>query len=64
MTRPEAELDKILTFKTARGTFIVQRISRISANDITLQVQKGPASEDVVVPFVEVQEVQVKHKDA
>jgi hypothetical protein len=64
MTRPEAERDKELTFKTARGTYVVQRISRISANDLHLQVVKGHASEEVVVPFVEIQEVQIKHKDA
>jgi hypothetical protein len=64
MTRPEAEMDKVLTFKTARGTYIARRISRISANDIQLQVQKGQASEDVTIPFVEIQEVELKHKDA
>ena len=64
MTRPEAEKDKVLIFKTARGTYDVQRITRASATDITLHVVKGPASEDVVVPFVEVSEVVLKHKDA
>ena len=64
MSRPEAEVDKVLTFKAARGTYIAQRISRISANELHLQVIKGPASEEVIVPFVEIQEVQLKHKDA
>jgi hypothetical protein len=64
MTRPEAARDMVLTVKAARGTYIAQRISRISANDMHLQVVKGAASEEVVVPFVEVQEVQLKHKDA
>jgi len=64
MTRPEADKDKVLTFKTSRGTYIVQRISRISANELYLQVQKGHASEDVMIPFVEIQEVELKHKDA
>jgi hypothetical protein len=64
MTRPEAEKDKVLTIRANRGTYIVQRISRLSANDLQLQVQKGPASEEVTVPFVEIQEVQVKHRDA
>jgi hypothetical protein len=64
MTRPEAERDKVLTFKASRGTYIAQRISRISANDLHLQVIKGAASEEVAVPFVEIQEVELKHKDA
>jgi hypothetical protein len=41
-----------------------QRISRIAANDIHLTVQKGPVSEEVMVPFTEIQEIQLKHKDA
>jgi hypothetical protein len=64
VSRPEAEKDTVLTFKTTRGTFVVQRISRISANDITLQVQKGHASEDNIVPFIEVQEVQLQRQRA
>ncbi len=62
VTRPEAEKDTVMTFKTSRGTFIVQRISRISASDITLQVNKGHAFEDHIVPFVEIQEVQLQRQ--
>ncbi len=64
MTRPEAERDSVLTFKTARGNFPVQRISRISATDITLQVHKGHAFEDHLIPFVEIQEVQLQRQHA
>jgi hypothetical protein len=64
MVRPESEKDTVMTFKSTRGTFVVQRISRISASDITLQVHQGNAFEDVIIPFVEIQEVQLKHKDA
>ena len=62
MTRPEAERDTVLTFKTARGTFAVQRISRISASEITLQVNKGHAFEDHIIPFTEIQEVQLQRQ--
>ena len=62
MTRPEAERDTVLTFKTARGTFQVQRISRISATEITLQVHKGHAFEDHMIPFTEIQEVQLQRQ--
>jgi hypothetical protein len=64
MARPEAERDTVLTFKTARGAFHVQRISRISASDITLQVHKGHAFEDHLIPFVEIQEVQLQRQHA
>jgi len=62
--RSEADKDMVLTFKSSRGTHIAQRISRITGNELHLQVQKGHVSEDISVPFVEIQEVQLKHKDA
>jgi hypothetical protein len=62
--RPEADKEMTLTFKSTRGTHVAARISRISPSDIYLQVQKGHASEEVVIPFVEIQEVIYKHKDA
>jgi hypothetical protein len=64
ITRPEAEKDKVLLVKSSRGNYDAKRISRISATDVTFQVQKGVASEDVIIPFVEIQEIQLKHKDA
>jgi hypothetical protein len=64
VVRHGPDKDMVLNVRSARGTYIAQRIQRISANDMNLQVQKGHASEGVVVPFVEIQEVQVKHKDA
>jgi hypothetical protein len=57
MIRPEAVRNAVLTFKSARGTHVVQRITRISPNEIYIQVQKGHASEEVIIPFVEIQEV-------
>jgi hypothetical protein len=64
VVRREAERDLVLTFKSARGEYIAQRISRIAANDLHLLVQKGHASEEIMIPFAEVQEIKVKHKDA
>jgi len=62
--RSEADRDMVLSIKSLRGTHTVQRITRISSNEMYIQVQKGHASEEIVVPFAEVQEVQLKHKDA
>jgi hypothetical protein len=62
--RRDADRDMVLVIKSTRGTYTAQRISRIAANDLHLSVQRGHASEEVMVPFVEVQEIKVKHKDA
>lgn len=64
MTRPDADKDMVLTVKSTRGTHVAQRFSRISGNELYVQVMKGNAFEDVIIPFVEIQEVQIKHKDA
>lgn len=64
VTRREADKDMVLIIKAARGEYVVDRISNISANDLHAQVRKGPASEEVMIPFSEVQEVRLKHKDS
>ena len=64
VVRPEVEKDMVLSIKSARGSHVAQRITRISGNDIQFQVQKGQASEDVTIPFIEIHEVRLKHKDA
>ncbi len=64
VVRSEADKDMVLSIKSLRGTHTVQRISRISSNEMYVQVQKGHASEEIVVQFAEIQEVQLKHKDA
>jgi hypothetical protein len=62
--RRNAEKDLVLVVKAARGTYVAQRISRISANDMHLDVHTGNASQEVMVPFSEIQEIQLKHQDA
>lgn len=64
VVRRDAEKDMVLVIKSSRGEYTSQRISRIAANDLHLQVQKGHASEEVLVPFQEIQEIKLKHKDA
>jgi len=61
--RREAERDLVLVIKSARGTYIGQRISRIASNDLHLEVHRGHASEEVMIPFQEIQEIRVQHKD-
>jgi hypothetical protein len=64
MTRREADRDMVLTVKAASGTFVVQRISRIAANDAHFEVVQGAARREIMVPFADIQEIQLKHKDA
>lgn len=64
VVRREADKDMVLYIKAARGQYVAERIARISANDMYVQVRKGEVSEEVMVPFTEVQEVQLKHKDS
>jgi hypothetical protein len=55
----EAEKDLVLAIKGARAEYVAKRISRISSNELHLQTQRG----EVMVPFAEIMEVQVRHKD-
>ena len=64
VVRRDADRDMVLVIKSSRGEYAGQQISRIAANDLHLQVQRGHASEEVMIPFVEIQEIKLKHKDA
>jgi hypothetical protein len=63
VVRREADRDMVLVVKTNRGEFVGQRISRIAANDMHLEVQRGGATEEILIPFQEIQQIQLKHKD-
>jgi len=60
----EAEKDLVMVIKAIRGEYVGKRISRISMNEMHLQLQSGNASAEVMVPFAEIQSVQIRHKDA
>ena len=62
--RRPAERDLVLVVKTARAQLIVQRISRIAANEAHFEVLQGGARQEIMVPFADIQEIQLKHKDA
>ena len=64
VVRREAEKDMVLLLKTARGEFHAQRITRIAANELHVEVKHGSAAQEVTIPFAEIQEIQLKHKDA
>jgi len=54
----------VLVFKCARGEYIGERIARIAASDLHLQVTKGHVSEEVMIPFAEIKEIRHQHRDA
>jgi hypothetical protein len=60
----DTEKDLVVVIKSSRGEYVGKRISRLTADELHLQTFKGDASEDVSLPFNEISEVQVKHKDA
>ncbi len=54
----------VLIFKTARGEYTATRITRIAANDLHVEIPKDVLSQEVMLPFAEIREVVLKHKDA
>ncbi|HUA68958.1 MAG TPA: hypothetical protein VMA13_10480 [Candidatus Saccharimonadales bacterium] len=62
--RRPAEKDLVLVVKTACATLVAQRITRIATNEAHFEVLQGAARQEVMVPFADIQEIQLKHKDA
>jgi hypothetical protein len=59
----EADKDLLIHIKAARGDFVGKRISRITPTELYLQVFKESATADEMIPFAEILEVQIRHKD-
>lgn len=59
----EADKDLRIYIKSARGDFVGKRISRITPSELYLQVFKENATSEEMIPFVEIVEVQIRHKD-
>ena len=50
--------------KTGRALYQVERITRIAASDVHLEVMLGEVRQEVMVPFTDIQEIQLKPKAA
>lgn len=59
----EAEKDMVIFIKSGRGDFTGRRISRISPTELYLQIFHENATADEMIPFTEILEVQVRHKN-
>ena len=62
--RREADRDLLFVVKTTRDEIIVQRITRIATNEVRFEIMQGATRKEIVVPFADIQEIQLKHKDA
>jgi hypothetical protein len=57
----EAEKSMVIAVKAGKNEYVGRRISRISGNEIGLQLQSGG---EVQVEFADIHEVQLRPKDA
>ena len=62
--RSVADRNNTLIVKSTAGQFVVERITRIAASDVHLEVALGEVRQEVMVPFADIQEIQLKPKDA
>jgi len=64
VVRRESDKSLVLTVKTGRANMIVERITRITANEMHIEASMGGGKQEVMVPFAEIVEVQLKQKTA
>jgi hypothetical protein len=64
MVPGEAEKDMVMFIRSARGEHVGSRLTRILQNEIHLQVNKGDATADVIIPFADIFEIQIRPKEA
>ena len=64
LIRREAEKNMELTVKTGRARHVVERITRISTTEMHIEVGQGAVKQEIMVPFAEIVEIQLKPKGA
>ena len=62
--RTGADANSVLIIKTTGGEFHVERITRIGTSDMQLAVAAGAARQELTVPFADIQEIQIKPRNA
>jgi hypothetical protein len=58
-----AEKDLRLHFTTDRGEFVTRRISKATPTEATIIVEKEGATAEEPLPYNEIMEIQIRHKD-
>ena len=65
VVRREGEKNLVMTVKTGRANLVVERITRIATNEMHVETATGGSGKkEMVVPFAEIVEVQLKGKAA
>jgi hypothetical protein len=64
LIRREAEKNLVLIVKTGRENMVVERITRIATNEMHVEVGQSVVKKEIMVPFAEIVEVQLKPKSA
>lgn len=64
MVPTEEDKDLVICVESVRGNYVAPRLSKVMQNELCLQVSKGNASSEVTIPFSEIQEVQIRQKEA
>jgi hypothetical protein len=59
----EADKDLRIHIKAVRGDFVGKRIARVTPGELYLQVFKDSATAEEMIPFEEIRDVQIRHKD-
>ena len=59
----ESEKDLVLLVKSNRGDYVGRRITRVTPAELYLQIFNNNATADEMIPFGEIVEVQIRHKD-
>ena len=62
--RHGADKDRVLLIKTGAGQFMVERITRIAASDVHLEVLVGEVRQEVMVPFTDIHEIIIKSRES
>ena len=62
LIRREAEKNMELTVKTGRTQYVVERITRIATNEMHVEVGQSAVKKEIMVPFAEIVEIQLKPK--
>ena len=63
-TRSPADENTQFIVQTAGGQFLVERIMRIAASDMHVEVAAGETRQEVMIPLADIQEIQLKPKAA
>jgi hypothetical protein len=60
--RREAEKNMELSVKTGRANHVIERITRIATNEMHIEVGQGAVKKEIMVPFADIVEIQLKSK--